>query len=276
MAMKLSFNTWAYSSYPSWLPAYTLEETIKRLAKLGYDGVEIGAASPHAYPDFLSRQRRTEIKRVLEGEGIALSSMLPAPSGGPANNPCSPYPEERAYTVENYKKIVDLTAEWGGKTVLYIPGWTVFGTPIDQAWAWSVEALTTIADHAAQYGIQLVIEPTSYDSNLVDTGDQARAMMLQSGRANVKLMFDTFHVLYRREVMTDYVYGMGEDLKHIHISEERRMPPGHGRGDFDSVMDALKDVEFDGYVTLEIGFDRRDAEPDWFAKEAISWLKPRA
>ena len=43
MSLKLSYNTWAYSSYPSWLPAYTLEETIKRLAAIGYDGIEIGA-----------------------------------------------------------------------------------------------------------------------------------------------------------------------------------------------------------------------------------------
>ncbi|MCW2719652.1 sugar phosphate isomerase/epimerase [Pseudonocardia sp.] len=276
MALKLSFNTWAYSSYPSWLPAYTLEETIKRLARIGYDGIEIGAASPHAYPDFLSESRRKEIKNVLDGEGIALSSMLPAPSGGPCNNACSPYPEERRYTVDNYKKIVDLTAEWGGKTVLYIPGWTLFGTERREGWAWSAEALSEIAGHAAQYDITLAIEPTSYDSNLVDTGDHAIELMNEVGLPNVKLMFDTFHVLYRREVMTDYVYQMGADLAHIHISEENRMPPGHGRGDFESVMTALKEIDFTGYVTLEIGFDHRGAEPDWFAKEAFTWLKERA
>ena len=276
MPMKLSFNSWAYSSYPSWLPAYTLEETIKRLAKIGYDGIEIGAASPHAYPDFLSKSRRQEIKRVLDGEGIALSSMLPAPSGGPCNNASSPYVEERRYTIANYKKIVDLTAQWGGKTVLYIPGWIVFGTSRRDAWTWSVEALTEISSHAAQYDITLAIEPTSYDSNLVDTAYQAIDLMNEVGAPNVKLMFDTFHVLYRREVMSDYVYLMGENLAHIHISEENRMPPGHGRGDFEAVMQALKEVEYAGYVTLEIGFDRRDAEPDWFAKEAYDWLSKRA
>ena len=48
--MKLSFNTWVYSSFPVWVPAYTIEETIKRIARIGYDGIEIGAAAPHAYP----------------------------------------------------------------------------------------------------------------------------------------------------------------------------------------------------------------------------------
>ena len=39
-------------------------------------------------------------------------------------------------------------------------------------------------------------------------------------------------------------------------------------------MQALKDIKFDGYVTMEIGFDRRDVEPDWFAREAFNYLKP--
>lgn len=38
--MKLSFNSWAYNSFPSWLPSYTLDETIQRLASIGYDAIE--------------------------------------------------------------------------------------------------------------------------------------------------------------------------------------------------------------------------------------------
>lgn len=270
--MKLSYNTWGYSSFPSWLPAYPLEETIRRLARIGYDGIEIGAWSPHAFPETTSAQRRAEIRRVLDGEGIAVSSMLPAP---PGNNVCSPIPEERRYAIGQYKMIADLCAEWGGKTVLYIPGWVVFGTSRRQAWEWSRDALREIAEYSAQYGITLPIEPTSYDSNLVDTGDQAIELMQEVGLPNVKLMFDTFHVLYRREVLTDYAHLMGADLAHIHLSEERRMPPGHGHADFESLIDVLKEIHYDGYVTLEIGFDRRDIEPDWFAKEAYTYLRPR-
>lgn len=269
--MKLSFNTWAYSSFPSWLPAYPLEETIKRLAQIGYDAVEIGAWSPHAFPETTSSERRREIRRVLDGEGIALSSMLPAPSG---NNVSSPVAEERAYATRQYKMIADLCAEWGGSTLLYIPGWVVFGTTRRQAWEWSKQALHEIGEHCSQYEMTIAVEPTSYDSNLVDTADHAVEMMEEVGLPNVKLMFDTFHVLYRREVMSDYAHRMGSDLAHIHISEERRMPPGHGRGDFPALMQTLKDINFGGYVTMEIGFDRRDVEPDWFAREAYQYLLP--
>ena len=89
----------------------------------------------------------------------------------------------------------------------------VYGTPLRQAWQWSVEALREIAKFAAPYGVTLVIEPTSFDSNIVDRCDDAIMLMEEVAEPNVKLMFDTFHVLYRREVCTDYVYRMGKNLR---------------------------------------------------------------
>src|SRR5690606_40929316 len=93
-------------------------------------------------------------------------------------------------------------------------------------------------------------------------------------RPNVKLMFDTFHVLYSREVISDYAHKMGSDLKHIHISDNDRLPPGSGVGDFESLIDALIDIKFDGYLTMETGFHRRGIEPDEDARTSIEYLRP--
>jgi fructoselysine 3-epimerase len=274
MSMKLSFNTWPYASFPVWVPAYTLEDTIERIAKIGYEGIEIGAGSPHAYPPCLTKERRKHIRKVLDDNGIALSSMLPALSGGPGHNLTSPIPEERRHTIDHYKDLVELTAEWGGKIVLYIPGWIIFGTTFKQAWEWSTAALSEIADKAARFDVTLVIEPVSFDTNFVDKGEEAIEMMEEVNKPNVKLMFDTFHTLYRKEPSSDYIYRMGKNLRHMHISDNNRLPPGQGRGDFISVINALKDIDFDGYLTMELGFDRRDIEPDFVARQSYEYLKP--
>ena len=89
--MKLAFNTWVYSSFPIWVPAYPLEETIRRIARIGYDGIEIGAAAPHAYPAYMSPERRRD-PQVLDDNNIVVSAMLPAPGGGPGFNVASPSP----------------------------------------------------------------------------------------------------------------------------------------------------------------------------------------
>ncbi len=272
--MKFSYNTWSYSSFFVWVPSYTLDDTIKRLAGMGYEGIEIGAAAPHAYPPHLGAERRAQVKDLLDEHGIALSSMLPAPSGGPGNNPASPNVEERRATVEHYKELAELTALWGGKTLIYLPGWIIFGTSRRQAWKWSREVLTEVADAIAHTGVTLVIEPTSHDTNLCVGADDAIELMQDVDRPNVKLMFDTFHVFYSREVMSDYVYKMGADLKHIHLSDNDRLPPGSGHGDWHGLVDALLDVGYDGYMTMETGFHRRGVDPDQDARTAVEFLRP--
>lgn len=272
--MKISYNTWSYSSFFVWVPSYTLDETIKRVASLGYDGIEIGAAAPHAYPAHLGADRRAQVRDLLQEHDIALSSMLPAPSGGAGNNPASPYIEERRATIEHYKELAELVAMWGGKTLIYLPGWTIFGTSRRQAWAWSREVLTEVAHAIAHTGVTLVIEPTSHDTNLCVSADDAIELMQDVNLPNVKLMFDTFHVHYSREVNTDYVYKMGADLRHIHISDNDRLPPGQGVVDFPAIIDAVIDIGFDGYLTMETGFHRRGIEPDQDAREGIEYLRP--
>ena len=271
--MKLAFNTWVYSSFPVWVPAFPLEDVIRRLARIGYDGIEIGASAPHAYPDYLTPDRRKEIKSILDDTGLALASMLPAPGGGEGCNVASANPLERAAAVDQYKKVADLCAEWGGGILLYVAGWQVFGTSRRDAWNWSVQSLDEVASHADGLGLTVAVEPTSADSNLVDSCDDVIEIMAEIGRDNVKAMFDTYHTLYRNEVPTDYVYRLKNDLAHVHLADVDRNPPGSGVVDYVSLIESLRDIEFDGYLTMEIGFSRRNVEPDDMARRAYDYLK---
>lgn len=272
--MKIAFNTWVYSSFPVWVPSYPLIDTIERIARIGYDGIEIGAASPHAYPDYLDATQRRDIKACLDANGLALASMLPAPGGGPGFNAASPLAAERANTLDQYRKVIDLCADLGGKQVLYVAGWQIFGTDREQAWEWSRSALAKLAEHAATRDVSMIIEPTSADSNLVDSCDDAMRMKREVGAGNVGLMFDTYHTIYRNEVATDYVQRMGKDLRHIHLADANRaVPSDAGRADYRGIVAALARQGFGGYLTMEIGFDRRAVEPDRIAREAYVYVK---
>src|SRR3712207_5450525 len=184
--MKLSFNTWVYSKLEVRVPTYPLEETIRREARIGCDGIEIGAGAPHAYPDYLGKERRQEIRKTLEDNNLALSSMLPAPGGGPGHNVASPLPEERRNAIEQYKKVGELCSELGGNTLLYVAGWQIYGTTRKQAWEWSREALREIAQTVEEYGITVAVEPTPVDSNLVEDCDDAIRIMREVDRPNVR------------------------------------------------------------------------------------------
>lgn len=273
MSFKYAFNTWVYSSFPCWVPSYSLEETIKRIASIGYDGIEIGCAAPHAWPAHLGTAKRRDLKSLMKDVGLVPVSLLPAPGGGPGNNPASILPEERISAIAHYKEVVDLAHDLGASRVLYICGWRAFGVSYENAWEWSLASLTDIAKYAADKGITIVIEPTSADSNLIDTAGQALMLRQRCGQPNVKVMFDTYHALYRNEVSSDYVFEMAEHLDHVHFADDDRLPPGEGSVDWHGVMQALKTIAFRGYVTMEIGFNTRKVDPDRVARSALTYLR---
>lgn len=274
MTIKLAMHTWPYASNPRWLPAYTLEETLKRIKAIGYSAVEIGAASPHVFTQSLSDARRKEIAKMLRDYELHLCAMLPAHGGGPGNNVASPVAEERKWALQQYREMVQLTADWGGKRLICLPGWTIYGTSAEQGWDWAREAIIEIATLADDFGVEIIIEPTPEDSNIVNTCEDTIRMMQETGRKNVKLMFDTHHVIVMGEVMSDYVYRMGKDLVHIHLSDNDRLPPGKGIGDFPGLIDALRQTGFDGYLSMECGWTKRGLSPDWVARTSLEYTKP--
>ena len=113
---------------------------------------------------------------------------------------------------------------------------------------------------------------TPTDSNLVETADDALKLMLESDKPNVKVMFDTIHALNRKEIPTDYVDKMRSNIIHVHISDLGRMPPG-SHTDFSFLVEALKSIKYEGYLTMEIGLGDRGIDGNSLAKQALKYMR---
>ena len=78
-------------------------------------------------------------------------------------------------------------------------------------------------------------------------------------------------------ITADFLVGchkVGTDLAHVHLADVNRGAPGDGRVDYAGLVAALRDVGYDGYLAMEIGFDRRAVEPDNIARRAYDYMKP--
>jgi protein FrlC len=184
----------------------------------------------------------------------------------------SPIEAERKTAVQSYKDCIDLAADLGAKICLYVAGWVIYGVDQDQAWEWSRECLTEVAGYAKKRGVVMAVEPTPADSNLVETPDDALKLMRDTKMDNVKVMFDTIHALYRKDIPADYVDKMGSDLVHVHISDLDRMPPGTST-DFTFLVDALKSIGYKGYLAMEIGLGGRGVDANSFAKKSLEYMR---
>lgn len=269
--MKIAFNSWVYAPFPVWLPLRSLEDTIDVIADAGYDGIEIGAAAPHGYPDYLSRDRRSEIVRHLERRGLEVSALCPALGGAPGYNPASPDSAERAAGLDYIAKCLLLARDLSCATMIWLPGIRRYGQSVDEAWQFAVEGLRAAAETAAEVGVRLVIEATPRDSNLVEDASDCVRLLRDAGVSG-GVMLDTFHIFYRHDDIREALRSAGQNLEYLHISDTDRRPPGTFH-DFSSVITELKAIGYDGWLSMEIGCHEREEDPDSLVRDAFAHMQ---
>lgn len=271
--MKLAFHSWLYSSLATWLPSYPLDRVIQEVARLGYEGIEIGAASPHAFPDYLSQEDRRQIRGWLADANLALCCMDPAYGGGPGYNTTSAIEAERKASLAYNKACIQLAADLGCPRYVWLGGWYSYGTDPEQAWDWSREALTETAAFAGDVGVTLMVEPTPADSNLIETVGDARRLIAEVGDPRLRMIIDTYHVLHRKDSLVATLLEAGDLLEHVHIADLDRMWPGYAT-DFRPVVGVLREMGYAGYLSMEIGFNLRTANPEEYAVRSMSYMGP--
>ena len=276
--MKLSFNSWVYGAFPCWLPLRSLDDVIDTLGEIGYDGIEIGAAAPHAFPAYLDAARRSEIRARLEARGMEVSALCPAYGGAPGYNPISPEVAEREAGLAYMSDCIELAADLSCANVIWLGGYRRYGQDPANAWQLAVENLKRCGELAASRSVRLVVEPTPADSNLLETAGDCIRMIDEAG-VDAGVMLDTFHVLHRNDDLAEAFRSAAGRLDYVHLSDLQRDAPGT-HIDFAPVVDELRALEYDAWLSMEIGFNRRETNPDGLARAAHAHLRgllePRA
>lgn len=259
--MKLSYSTKQYYNY-------RLEDTIRRGAKFGYTGVEIWGGRPHAYYKDIDEKSAASILKVLDETGVEISGFIPAQFGYPTNL-CSPIKGIRADSVEYIKRSIDTSLTLGCKKVSLCPGRTLYGQGYKQGMADLNASLSALVDYAVKKDVLLLLEPAHMlESDLILTVEEGARLIEEQKYENMGIALDTGHCHVNKEVLVDTVYLLNDKNipMHIHIDDnnttaDQHKIPGEGTIDFVPFFKALMEVGYDGYLTVELGFDYT-ANPD--------------
>lgn len=269
--MKLSFNSWVYCAFPAWLPLRSLEDVIDTLGGIGYDGVEIGAAAPHGFPAYLDPDQRGALRAHLDRRGVEVSALCPALGGAPGYNHVSPNAPEREASRQYMRDVIDLASDLECANVIWLGGYRRYGQSADEAWQFGVEALKQCAPYAAERDVRLVVEPTSADSNVLEhAGDCLR--LIEDAEVDCGVMLDTFHVFHRNDDIREALRLAGDRLDYVHVADLNRDAPGT-HSDFGALIDELTSLGYDGWLSMEIGFNRRETNPDGLARSAFQTMR---
>jgi D-psicose/D-tagatose/L-ribulose 3-epimerase len=240
--MKLGINLylWADDMHDGLMPV------LEKLKKIGYDGVEV--------PIFdLDEKKWTVWAKRLDDLGLERTANTVI---APEHNPVSADPKIRAAAYEHLKAVVDCCAAVGSP-VLCGPHQVALGVftgkgATEDEWKRSVEHLRRVAEYAAGPHVMLAEEVVNrFELYHLNTLDQGIRLVDDVDHPNCRIHLDTFHAHIEEKNTAAAIRRAGSRIAHVHISENDRGVPGTGSVAWDATFDALRDVGYDGWLTVE-------------------------
>jgi D-psicose/D-tagatose/L-ribulose 3-epimerase len=116
----------------------------------------------------------------------------------------------------------------------------------------SISLMRSVGQQAKELGVTLVLEVVNrYETNLLNTADDALRYIDETGLNNIRVHLDTYHMNMEEENMALPVRECGDRLGYVHLRESNSGYLGTGTVNFDEFIVALRDAKYNGLVTFE-------------------------
>jgi D-psicose/D-tagatose/L-ribulose 3-epimerase len=242
--MRLGINTFLFT-FP-----FTTQSTrwFKTFKKWGFDTVEIAIDDP-ANVDPL------RVKAALDRVGLACGSVCGC--FGPDRDLRGNTKAQRAslaYMKALIDQMVILDCPSLIGPVYSAVGRTGGAEPPEykRQWALVVKNLKTICAYAEKRGKQICLEPLNrFETDFINTVDQALKMVKDVGSPALKLHLDTFHMNIEEKHQAQAIKKAGKLLAHVHACGSDRGTPGNDHIDWQPIAKALKAIRYKGDVVIE-------------------------
>lgn len=128
-----------------------------------------------------------------------------------------------------------------------------YGAPqTEWQWARVAESLGRLARRAGELGVRLGLEPVNrYESYMVNTLDQAAAMIRDAGGSNLFIHMDTFHMNIEEADVAAAIHRNAALLGYAHVADSNRGQLGGGHFDLVGYFRALETAGYQGDFTVE-------------------------
>jgi sugar phosphate isomerase/epimerase len=255
---------------------WTFAEMCQGARRLGYTGLEIAPFTLGGDPASLPAAQRSELRKIMASEGveyIGLHAILTVPQGLHVTTADAAVREKSwAYV----RQLVELASDLGdGAIVVFGSGKqrsTAGGSSVKDATSRFQEGLAEIAPIAKERGATILIEALApHLSNVVSTLDEAVAIVKQIGSPAIQTMFDTHNAVKEPQPHGALIKKHARHIRHVHINEMDGRHPGTGTYDFKGVLQALKELSYRHWVSLEV-FDF-SAGPEAIARESARLVR---
>lgn len=259
---------------------YSLDYTIDSFAKCGVKNIEFWGAEPHYFRlNYLTRYEASnklrKISKQLEESGIKVVMYTPETLAYPYSF-SSPEESVRNRTVEFFDMACNDALELGCHRIFMNTGCGLRDVERNISWNYTVESYQRICDIAKRYGVELVLEQLQpYESNLVTSLKDVKNMLRDVQRENLKVCLDVVAMEVAGDTIHDFFSQLGNNIVHIHLSDENHEILGSGNYSINGYLDYLSNVEYNQYVSLEINDSIYWKDPHTSLKQSVDYLNDK-
>ena len=236
---------------------------LERTKEIGFDSVDIFQDPLDPGAD----ERISSVRAKCEELDLPIISVVGVSVGLIDFNP-----SVQNFHLDRCKRYLDMAQQLGAKNYLLVIGeyiWDQEVIPPAEQWKWGVEHCRTLGEYAAERDLEIVIELEPFRMALVKNISEMTRFLTEVDVPAVKANIDISHM-----TLSDSAPGELANLRgragHVHISDcdgkvHGDLPPGDGVVDFPPYLQAIKDLDFDGAISLELEYS---PEPE----KIVEWV----
>jgi len=205
----------AVNTYP-WIWRFGLRDTLAHLADAGWDAVEVLVNPPHCWPEALPAAERAAIARLCAKRGIGILSLNPPMLD---LNLLAAAPEMRRYSIEHYRRVIELASEWGVPYVVVVSGklHPLLPAPARLVWPWLEAALQELDLLAERSGVRLALE--NVPAGFLSTAAALEEAIARLGSPRIGACYDVANAVFAREDPVAGLARLAPHLQLLHLSD---------------------------------------------------------
>ena len=254
---------------------WSLEDTFAFAKKAGYDAVEIAPFTITNDVKKISPEERKRIRELAAKTGIGISGLhwvLVQTEGMHLTHPDAAVRER---TASYFVDLVDCCADLGGtRIVVGSPKQRSLmeGVSYDQAWAWATDVFRPAVKRAEQRNVVICFEPLApSETNFVNTAEEGRRFAAQFASKAMSIILDVKAMSSEAKPVPQVIRESRGKFEYFHANDVNLKGPGFGDVDFVPIVAALRDVGYNGYVSVEVF--KFDEGPEAIAMRSREYLR---
>ena len=230
-----------------WIYWEDLAVSISKAKAAGFDAVELFPASPEAIEADRLASLLAQYQIVVSAFGSGAGKVLHG------LHLTSPNEAVRLKARGYIARLIDVAARFRAPVIIgSMQGSLEKSVTHAQALNWLREALNELGERAKAKGIKLILEPLNrYETEIINSLADGMEMIRSLSTDNVALLADLFHMNIEEDSLPGAVRAAKGFIGFVHLADSNRRPAGLGHTGFEEIIEALKAIGYEGYVSAE-------------------------